>query len=144
MPVYTDLRCGRCKRSMIGGFRRSGGPGRSLLGVPFMMCWNCGARNKTGRLPWSAMTQTQRNWEVVKAILRALLNGFVAGVGLILIAELLGYHFAGTLGGVLMLVALFSGELISFGYHWWFYRRAIDKIERACSGHDWLTAPQVL
>jgi hypothetical protein len=143
MAVYRNIRCGSCGHSVSGGYRMSGG-GNPLLGVPVMRCQACGALNRTGKLPWSAMTRSQRRWLIAGAAYRAFMTGLIFSVGVgFLIALVFGQRsFDET--AVPWVASLLLGEALSFWYSWRLYRRAIPRIEAASAAKDWDSAPQVI
>lgn len=143
MAVYRNIRCGHCGESMSNGYRMTGG-GNPLLGVPAMRCQWCGTLNRTGKMPWSAMTRSQRRWLVVGACFRAIMTGLVFSVGVGFLLTFAIGESAFDRPGLSWLVSLAGGEGLSFLYSWRLYRRAIPRIEEATAAKDWDSGPQVV
>jgi hypothetical protein len=128
---------------MSGGYQMSGG-GNPLLGVPVIRCQSCGALNRTGKLPWSAMSRYQRRWLLIGAAYRALMVGliFSVGVGFFVWLVIGSDSFDRTLAP--WIVSILFGEILSFIYSWRLYKRAIPRIEQATEDQDWDSAPQII
>lgn len=75
MGLYTNIFCPKCRYSFTGGYRRVGLD--TKLGLPLLQCQNCGAIYKTGKKPWSWMTQMEKRFLVFNRCCQAIINSLL-------------------------------------------------------------------
>jgi hypothetical protein len=141
--MLKDIKCGRCQASLTGGYQYA--PTMSSpLGVPYIRCDVCKTLNRTGKLPWSQMTRSNRVDVIIAGIVNMLSGGILIGVGLLLIPLFaFGDDVLEPIAIPAICGAIAIGVVISAIRSWLLYKRAIPLIEDAMKREDWDRAPMM-
>ncbi|MES2448349.1 MAG: hypothetical protein V4546_14275 [Bacteroidota bacterium] len=78
MAMYTNLYCSNCRKSISGGYIRSGF--QSGIGLPFLKCDNCGTLNVTGKRPFKELSALRKFAFWAYAVVKGVLIGGALGM----------------------------------------------------------------